>query len=111
MFTGIVEEVGRIKAIRRGNGGAVLEIEAVKVLEGTRVGDSIATNGVCLTVTGMGAGSFDADVMPETLRRSNLGDLRPGDRAGLASGQPLGRASGGRACGRHGAGQRPEAGG
>lgn len=83
MFTGIVEEVGRIKAIRRGNGGAVLEIEAVKVLEGTRVGDSIATNGVCLTVTGMGAGSFDADVMPETLRRSNLGDLRPGDRVNL----------------------------
>ena len=83
MFTGIVEEVGRIKAIRHGNGGAVLEIEAVKVLEGTRVGDSIATNGVCLTVTGMGAGSFDADVMPETLRRSNLGDLRPGDRVNL----------------------------
>lgn len=83
MFTGIVEEVGRIKAIKRGNGGAVLEIEAVKVLEGTRVGDSIATNGVCLTVTGMGAGSFDADVMPETLRRSNLGDLRPGDRVNL----------------------------
>lgn len=83
MFTGIVEEVGRIKAIRRGNGGAVLEIEAVKVLEGTRIGDSIATNGVCLTVTGMGAGSFDADVMPETLRRSNLGDLRPGDRVNL----------------------------
>lgn len=83
MFTGIVEEVGRIKAIRRGNGGAVLEIEAVKVLEGTHVGDSIATNGVCLTVTGMGAGSFDADVMPETLRRSNLGDLRPGDRVNL----------------------------
>ena len=83
MFTGIVEEVGRIKAIRRGNGSAVLEIEAVKVLEGTCVGDSIATNGVCLTVTGMGAGSFDADVMPETLRRSNLGDLRPGDRVNL----------------------------
>lgn len=60
-----------------------MEIEAVKVLEGTCVGDSIATNGVCLTVTGMGAGSFDADVMPETLRRSNLGDLRPGDRVNL----------------------------
>ena len=88
MFTGIVEEVGRIKAIRRGNGGAVLEIEAVKVLEGTRVGDSIATNGVCLTVTGMGAGSFDADVMPETLRRSNLGDLRPGDRVNLEFDMP-----------------------
>ncbi len=58
MFTGIVEEIGKIKAVRRGGYSIVLEVEAVKVLEGTRIGDSIATNGVCLTVTALGAGFF-----------------------------------------------------
>lgn len=83
MFTGIVEEIGKIKGIRRGGHSVVLEVEASKVLEGTRIGDSIATNGVCLTVTGMGAGYFSADVMPETMLRSNLGGLKPGDPVNL----------------------------
>ena len=69
MFTGIVEEIGTVRAIRTGKSGALLEIEASKVLEGTAVGDSIAVNGVCLTVT-PGHGSFTADAMPETLRRT-----------------------------------------
>lgn len=83
MFTGIIEEIGKIRAIRRGGRSIELEIGAEKVLEGTRVGDSIATNGVCLTVTALGNGVFSADVMPETMTRSNLGDLKPGDRVNL----------------------------
>ena len=83
MFTGIIEEIGKIKRVSRGNRSVVLEVEAYKVLEDTRVGDSIATNGVCLTVTSMGKGYFAADVMPETMSRSNLGSLRPGDRVNL----------------------------
>ena len=53
MFTGIVEEIGQIAAIRKGSASAVLSIQASKVLEGTKIGDSIAVNGICLTVTGM----------------------------------------------------------
>lgn len=83
MFTGIIEEIGKIKAIRQGSRSVVLEIEAKKVLEGTRIGDSIATNGVCLTVTSLGNGFFSADVMPETMSRSALGNLKPGDRVNL----------------------------
>lgn len=83
MFTGIIEEIGTIRGIRRGNRSVVLEIGAVKVLEDTKVGDSIATNGVCLTVTAMENSGFTADVMPETMERSNLGGLKPGDRVNL----------------------------
>lgn len=83
MFTGIIEEIGTIRGIRRGNRSVVLEIGAVKVLEDTKVGDSIATNGVCLTVTAMENNGFTADVMPETMERSNLGGLKPGDRVNL----------------------------
>lgn len=83
MFTGIIEEIGTIRGIRRGNRSVVLEVGAAKVLEDTKVGDSIATNGVCLTVTTMGNGGFTADVMPETMERSNLGGLKPGDRVNL----------------------------
>lgn len=83
MFTGIIEEIGKIKAVRHAGRSVVLEIEARKVLEDTRVGDSIATNGVCLTVTAMGNDFFSADVMPETMSRSNLGKLKPGERVNL----------------------------
>lgn len=83
MFTGIIEEIGHIKSIKHGGRSVVLEIGASRVLEATQVGDSIATNGVCLTVTAMGNGFFSADVMPETMRRTNLGELRPGDRVNL----------------------------
>ena len=76
MFTGIIEEVA---AVRRCGGGTI-ELSAKKILEGTKLGDSIAVNGVCLTVTGFTSGGFTADVMPETLRRSNLGALKPGDK-------------------------------
>lgn len=83
MFTGIIEEIGRVRALRRGVRSFTLEIEASKVLEGTQVGDSIATNGVCLTVTRMDEGGFAADVMPETVERTALKRLQPGSPVNL----------------------------
>ncbi len=83
MFTGIVEEMGSVRGLRSGTASCELEIRAAKVLEGTKLGDSIAVNGVCLTVVRMDADGFVADVMPETLRRSNLGSLKPGDAVDL----------------------------
>lgn len=83
MFTGIIEEIGKIKTVTRGARSVVVEVEAAVVTEGTKVGDSIATNGVCLTVTALTENGFRADVMPETMERSNLGLLRPGDRVNL----------------------------
>ena len=83
MFTGIIEEIGKIKSVKRGSKSVVLEVEARKVLADTRIGDSIATNGVCLTVVGKGNDGFSADVMPETMNRSNLGLLKPGDPVNL----------------------------
>lgn len=92
MFTGIVEEVGRVAAVRKGAHSAVLTVEASTVLEDVHLGDSIATNGVCLTVTDFTRSTFSADVMHETLNRSSLGALRPGspvnlERAMLAGGR------------------------
>lgn len=83
MFTGIIEEIGKVKGIKRGNRSVVLEIGARRVLEDVRVGDSIATNGICLTVTSLSDAGFLADVMPETMQRSNLGGLKTGDRVNL----------------------------
>lgn len=83
MFTGIIEEIGKIKGISRGNRSVTLEVEAEKVLKNTNVGDSIATNGVCLTVTSMTNRSFRADVMPETMKRTTLGSLKAGDCVNL----------------------------
>lgn len=79
MFTGIVEEVGQVKAI--GNG--TLQIQAAKVLEDVKLGDSIAVNGICLTVTGFNSHSFQADVMPETIKRTSLGELKLGSPVNL----------------------------
>lgn len=83
MFTGIVEEVGTVERIRRGQHSAVLTIRAAKVLEDTKVGDSIAVNGICLTVTVLDCGSFSADVMHETLDRSSLAKLTHGSHVNL----------------------------
>jgi len=88
VFTGIVEELGTVVELRRGRASAVLEIQAQKVLEGTAVGDSIAVNGVCLTVTRLSGGSFSADVMHETLDRSALAELRPGSSVDLERAMP-----------------------
>ena len=83
MFTGIVEEVGTVTAVARGRHSAVLTIRAQTVLEDAKVGDSIAVNGICLTVTGRTADSFTADVMHETLNCSSLAGLRPGTQVNL----------------------------
>lgn len=83
MFTGIVEEVGTIRQIRRGEHSAVLDIMANRVLENTSIGDSIAVNGICLTVTSRKENSFTADVMHETLNRSSLAGLVRGSHVNL----------------------------
>ena len=79
MFTGIVEELGRFE----GRDGGRVRIAATKVLEGVEVGDSTAVNGCCLTVVAAGPGWWEADVSDETLARTNLGDLGPGDPVNL----------------------------
>lgn len=83
MFTGIVEEIGYVEHIQNGEKFSRIKINAVKVLEQSQIGDSIATNGVCLTITNMTSGSFEADIMAETLRKSNLGSLRIGAAVNL----------------------------
>lgn len=83
MFTGIVEEMGTVRRLNQSPNRCELELSASKVLEGTQIGDSIAVNGVCLTVIRLGEEHFTADVMPETLRRSNLGQLKPGSKVNL----------------------------
>ena len=83
MFTGIIEEMGTVRRLNQSPNRCELELSASKVLEGTQIGDSIAVNGVCLTVIRLGVEHFTADVMPETLRRSNLGQLKPGSKVNL----------------------------
>jgi len=79
MFTGIVEETGIVRGISPGH----LTVEAKKVLEGIKSGDSIAINGACLTVTSISKDNFSVDIMPETVRRTNLGRLHYGDLVNL----------------------------
>jgi len=79
MFTGIIEEIGTVKEASSNR----LRIEARKVLEGMNTGDSIAINGACLTVSSLNESAFSVDVMPETLRRTNLGGLHYGDQVNL----------------------------
>ena len=83
MFTGIIEEVGSVIAVRKSAHSAVLEIHADQILEDVHLGDSIAVNGVCLTVTSFQKNRFTADVMHETLNRSSLSDVKPGKRVNL----------------------------
>ena len=95
MFTGIVEETGRLRRIERKAASAVVEIEAEAVLSGTRVGDSICVSGVCLTATHVGSASFIADVMHETLDKTKLGSLRPRDAVNLERACAVGSRLGG----------------
>ena len=83
MFTGIIEEMGKIRWVSLESGSGKLAVAASKVLEGTKVGDGIAVNGVCLTVISVETDGFTADVMAETVRRSNLGKLKAGDYVNL----------------------------
>jgi riboflavin synthase len=91
MFTGIVEEVGEVVE----TAGTGLRIRARTVLDDARLGDSICINGTCLTVTTIEAETFTVDTVPETLRRTNLGVLRPGDPVNLERALPAGGRMGG----------------
>ncbi|HKA21935.1 MAG TPA: riboflavin synthase [Blastocatellia bacterium] len=95
IFTGLIIEMGRVRRIQKRTDGAFLVIEAVKVLQGTRIGDSISINGVDLTVIEMDANSFSSDASLETLRRSTLGELRSGDRVNLERALAVGERLGG----------------
>ena len=83
MFTGIVEEIGKVKEVKHGENSIKLNIECKKILEDINIGDSISTNGVCNTSTDINKNSFIADVMPETLRKTSLITLKYGSKVNL----------------------------
>lgn len=83
MFTGIIEEIGTISSVQKGEKSSRIAVKAKKVLQQVALGDSISTNGVCLTVSKVSSQGFEADVMAETLRRSNLGGLVVGSSVNL----------------------------
>ncbi len=83
MFTGLIEEIGSVRRVVSGAEWGSIAIACKDILPGTKIGDSIAVNGVCLTVTTLQKDGFTADVMAETLRRSDLGALRQGDPVNL----------------------------
>ena len=91
MFTGIIEEVGKVNQVQLGK----LMVNASIVLQGTELGSSIAVNGVCLTVIGFNSTAFSVDVMPETLKRANLGKLKVGDAVNLERPMVMGGRLGG----------------
>ncbi|HXS95851.1 MAG TPA: riboflavin synthase [Candidatus Limnocylindrales bacterium] len=95
MFTGIIEELGTVESVQPRTAGARIKVRCAEVLKDTTEGASIAVNGVCLTAVDIRPDSFAADLAPETLRRSNLGDLRASSRVNLERPlSPSGRLSG-----------------
>lgn len=95
MFTGLIEEIGRISEVKRSKASMILGISAEKVLENTKLGDSIAVNGVCLTVTHIEKDVFSADVMPKTFELTNLKQLKLGAPVNLERALKLGDRLGG----------------
>ncbi|MBF7096721.1 riboflavin synthase [Alkalibacter mobilis] len=95
MFTGLIEEIGEIIEIKRGTSSARMKIRAEKVLEDVKKGDSIAVNGICLTVTSFDKTCFYVDVMPETLRRSSLKDVQGTGKVNLERAMLMGGRFGG----------------
>jgi riboflavin synthase len=83
MFTGIIEEIGVIKSVRHGAKSSELVVSAKKILGDIKIGDSISTNGICLTVTSFNTGQFTVDVMPETVRQTSLSMLKNGSAVNL----------------------------
>ncbi len=83
MFTGIIEDLGEVRTVNTFSRRSNIEILTPKIAKNLKIGDSVAVNGVCLTVAKSGVGSFSADVMPETFRKTNLGRLKTGDRVNL----------------------------
>jgi riboflavin synthase len=94
VFTGLIREVGRIASVAGGDDGVRLDVDAPRTAAGAQVGDSVAINGVCLTVVSVSDGGFAFDAVPETLARSSLGRLEAGSRVNLEpalrAGEPLG---------------------
>ena len=95
MFTGIIEEIGVLKERRDGSHSCTPTVRCEKVLEGTKIGDSIAVNGTCLTVTKLNADSFDVDVTPETMRRTAFSIVRVGSKLNLERALRIGDRLGG----------------
>ncbi len=95
MFTGMIEEIGHVERVTKGAKSSKLRIKAGVMLEGTRIGDSISTSGVCLTVTKLEGSSFEADVMEVTMGCSKLGKLTAGSRVNLERALELGGRFGG----------------
>ena len=95
MFTGIIEEIGVLKERRDGSHSCTLTVRCEKILEGTKIGDSIAVNGTCLTVTKLNADSFDVDVTPETMRRTAFSIVRVGSKLNLERALRIGDRLGG----------------
>lgn len=83
MFTGLVAELGKVQNLSRQGNSYHLTVNAVKVMNNLKIGDSVAVNGACLTVVNLTESSFTADVMPETVRLTNIGGLRSGDKVNL----------------------------
>jgi len=95
VFTGLVEEVGTVTAVAPADGGARLTFAAPRVADGLRLGDSVAVDGACLTAVEVSDGAFAVDAVAETLRRTCLGDRRPGDPVNLERAMPVGARFGG----------------
>jgi riboflavin synthase len=94
MFTGIIQDVGIITSIKKGTKSQVMTIET-SILEDVNIGDSVATNGLCLTVTSLKNTQFSVDIMAESLRRSNLGKLQVGSKVNLEKAMAMGDRFGG----------------
>jgi len=95
LFTGLIEEIGTVQSVLKGAKSATITIKAKNVLKNAKLGDSIATNGVCLTVTSFTSDGFQVDVMAETMRMSNLSKLSPGSKVNLERALMLGDRLGG----------------
>lgn len=95
MFTGIVEEIGAVESLTMVGGGAVLRVSAKRVLDDARIGDSISTDGCCLTITKLTPTGFEADCSAETLRLTSVGRMRPGQPVNLERAMALGGRLGG----------------
>lgn len=95
MFTGLIEEVGKISALRNANGRLILEISAGKIINSLKIGDSISVNGVCLTVTNFTSGKFCVDAVGETLKKTTIGSLRIGTEVNLEPALQLSQKLGG----------------
>jgi riboflavin synthase len=95
VFSGIVEVLGDVRSMASGDSGARIAIEAGALVEGVKLGDSIAINGACMTVVAFGNSIFEADISPESLRMTNLGDLKAGEKVNLEKALVLGDRLGG----------------